>query len=499
MLGGRLPASVPPAYAELLQRLDRMDALTQSAYLLEWDQHTYMPPGGVPGRSRELSTISTLRHEIFTAPETVRLVERAEKEASGDDERAVLREVRHDLDRATKVPGSLVETIAKESSEAFPVWVEAKQKSRFALFQPRLERLIELRRRYAAHVDASKPPYEVLFHDYEPWIPIADARRNLAALREGLRPLIARAVERKAARPTTLKGAWPAEGQMAVARRVVEMLGYDFQHGRLDVSPHPFSVGNPFDARITTRFEPDDPTQGLLAAIHEAGHAMYMQGLPKDKQGSPLGDARDLVVHESQSRLWENHVGRSREFWERALPLLRETFPNAVPGVTAEQAWRVVNHVEPTLIRVYADELTYHMHIALRFDLELDLVEGRLHAREVPQAWNDRMQKDLGVTPPDDAQGCLQDMHWSTGSFGYFPTYSLGSMLAAQLHASFERATRAPPTDYRALKAWLLENVHQHGKRYKTGELIERATGQPLSPEPFLQYARAKYATVWGE
>ena len=284
---------------------------------------------------------------------------------------------------------------------------------------------------------------------------------------------------------------------MALAKRVVAMLGYDFERGRLDVSPHPFSSGNPYDARITTRFEPRSPLPGLLAAIHEAGHAMYMLGLPKEWFGTPLGDARDLVVHESQSRLWENHVGRSLPFWEQVLPMVREEFPGALAGVTVDQAWRAVNHVQPSLIRVYADELTYHMHVALRFEIEEALVSGQLRMSEVPSAWNDLMEKYLGIRPKNDAEGCLQDMHWSTGSFGYFPTYSLGSMLSAQLHAAFQRQTRASPTDYAALQAWLVEHVHKHGKRYKTMDLIERATGSTLTPEPFLAYAKDKYARVW--
>lgn len=483
---------MPSAYAQLLARLDRIDALGQAAAHLGWDQHTYMPPGGVPARSREVSTLSALRHELFTAPETTRLLAEAEKAAVEDEARAVLREVRHEHDRAVKVPGRLVEELSRETSEAFPVWVKAKQTNDPKLFEPRLTRLLELRREYAGHVDASKPAYEVLFNDYEPWIPLEEARQNLSRLRDGLRPLIQRAAERGAVKPTTFHGKWDTEKQMVLAKRLVSMLGYDFQHGRLDLSPHPFSTGNPFDARITTRFEEDDITPGLLAAIHETGHALYMLGLPKDKQGTPLGDARDLVVHESQSRLWENHVGRSDAFWEQALPLVRETFPGTLKGVTTDDAWRAVNHVEPSFIRVYADELTYHMHIALRFDIERELVEGRMTAREVSSAWNDRMQKDLGITPPDDARGWLQDMHWSSGSFGYFPTYSLGSILASQLYAEYGRRSRAPPSDHAALLAWLRENVHRHGKRFRTEELIERATGKPLAPDDFLAYAKAK-------
>lgn len=487
---------MPSAYESLLARLQRVSALGQSLAHLEWDQHTYMPAGGVPARSQEMSVLSSLAHELFTSAETGRLLAQAEKEETDDERRAVLRETRWGYDRATLVPQALVEEMTRTAAEAFPVWAQARQKSDFAVFRPHLERLVELRRRYAQHINANAPAYEVLFNDYEPWIPLADARRNLAGLREGLRPLIAKAADRAAPAPTVFDGAWPADRQHAFAQRVVAMLGYEFEHGRLDVSPHPFSTGNPYDARITTRYDERSPVTGLLAAIHETGHALYTQGLPKTTLGTPLSEARDLVVHESQSRLWENHVGRSLPFWEQVLPLMREHY-GAPRAATPEEAWRAVNHVAPTFIRVDADELTYHMHIALRFEVEEALVSGATTVREVPSVWNDRMQKYLGIRPPDDARGCLQDMHWSGGAFGYFPTYSLGSMLSAQLHQAYQRATRAAPTDHKALREWLRENVHRHGKRYKTGELVERATGAPLTPEPFLAYAREKYSQVW--
>lgn len=485
------------AYDPLLARVKQMDAIKQSLYMLEWDQHTYMPPGGVPARSQEIGVLSTLRHELLTSPETTRLLSQAERETKEDEGRiAVLREVRWEHDRATLVPTSLVEEHSREASVALPAWVEAKAKNDFSTFRPHLERLVEIRRKYAAFVDKDAPAYAVLFNDYEPTIPLDDARRILTRLREGLRPLIAEAAQRKAQKPTVFDGVWPADKQMQLCKRIVEMLGYDWVHGRLDISPHPFTAGNQYDSRITTRFEASTPTTGLLGAIHEAGHAFYQLGLPKAEFGTPLGDARDLVVHESQSRLWENHVGRSLPFWEKALPIFRETFGGA-PHANAEQCWRAVNHVEPTLIRVYADELTYHMHIALRFEIEEALVTGKLQVKEVPEAWNDLMQKYLGIRPPDDASGCLQDMHWSGGTFGYFPTYSLGSILSAQLYASYQKQTSAPPADYPALKHWLVENVHKHGKRYKTLDLVQRATGATLGPDAFLAYAKHKYARVW--
>ena len=484
------------AYAALTERLRRMTALRDAAEMLSWDQHTMMPPGGTEARAAQLSALSATQHELLASPETGRLLAEAEREETDPERAAVLRETRVAYDRATRVPMALVERLSLAQTRGFEAWVEARRASDFSKFQPYLAELVELRRQYARHVDPDAPAYEALFQDYEPWIPLEEARRNLRELREGLRPLVDRVRRSPPEEPKTFHGTWPAAQQHALSRDVVEMLGYDFGRGRLDTSPHPFSAGGAYDARITTRWEEDSPLQGLLASIHEAGHAMYMQGLSKEHMGTPLGDARDLVVHESQSRLWENHVGRSPGFWRRVLPMMRERFPGAVEGVTAEEAWRAANHVEPSLIRVYADEVTYHMHIALRFELEEALFSGALTVDETPHRWNETMRRDLGVTPPDDAQGVLQDMHWSSGSFGYFPTYSLGSMLSAQLMDAYVRQGH-DPDDCPALLRWLQENVHRHGKRYKTGELVERATGGPLAPAAFLRYAREKYEKVW--
>lgn len=484
------------AYARLVERVQRLTGLRDAAEILAWDQQTHMPPGGTPARAAQLAALSASMHDLLSSPETGRLLKDAEKKETDADHLAVLREVRFAYDRATKVPAELVQDTAEAQANGFEAWADARRRSDYKSFQPHLERLLDLRRQYAQHVAPGVPAYEALFQDFEPWVGLAESRANLTKLRDGLRPLIRQARERGARTPTTFDGDWPVEKQAELCRRAVAMLGYDFHRGRLDVSPHPFSAGGAHDARITTRYDPKAPLAALLGAIHEAGHAMYMQGLPAEHMGTPLGDARDLIVHESQSRLWENNVGRSLPFWRKMLPILREVFPGALPRATPEDAWRAASHVEPTLIRVEADELTYHLHVALRFEIEEAMVAGRLPLDEVPHKWNDIMQRDLGVTPPDDAHGCLQDMHWSSASFGYFPTYSLGSMLSAQLMAAYERAGGASD-DYGALLTWLRANVHSQGKRWKTNDLIERATGKPLSPDDFLRYANEKYAKVW--
>lgn len=489
------------AYDDLVRRLLRISALRESSALLQWDQETHMPPGGTEARALQLSGLSAFAHELFTAPELGRALAQAEKEETDEKHRALLREVRFAHERATRVPTELVESMSRATSRALSSWTHARAKSDFAAFRPILEEIVQLQRQYAAAIDPDVPPYEVLFKDYEPWIGLDETRRNLAQLRDGLKPLIRRAAD--APRPKDVfEGRWPKAQQMAFNVRVLEALGYDFQRGRLDVSAHPFSTGNVHDTRITTRYDESHPLGALLGVIHEFGHSLYTQGLPKEDFGTPLGDARDMAVHESQSRLWENHVGRSRGFWEHWLKPMQDAFPGQLAGATPEDAWRAANIVEPSFIRTEADELTYHMHIALRFEVEEALIAGKANVAEVPALWNERMQAYLGITPPDDAHGCLQDIHWSHGSFGYFPTYSLGSMLSAQLFAAFEKqhGPAAPAIrsgDCAPLRGWLRENVHRHGKRYKTNDLIERATGAPLTPKPFLAYANAKYGELW--
>ena len=478
-------------YAQLMERIKRMGALHDAAEILEWDQQVCMPPGGTEARAAQVAAISATMHEILTSPETGRLLAEAERAEGDEAHRAALRELRFAYDRETRVPVALVEKLSLAQSRGYEAWVEAKKASSFAAFAPALEELVRLKKEYAKHVEPDKPAYEALFRDYEPWIPLAEARRNLVELRAGIKPLVEKA-KRQPARPDPFAGHWPKEKQDALCRKVAAMIGYDFQRGRLDVSPHPFSAGGPHDARITTRWDESTPVSGLLGVVHEVGHATYMQGLPAEHMGTPLGEARDLVVHESQSRLWENHVGRSLPFWQKVAPMMRESFGRAP---SPEEAWRGVNLVEPSLIRVEADEITYHLHVALRLEIEEAIFADKLPIHEVPHRWNETVKRDLGLDVPDDARGCLQDMHWSTGSFGYFPTYSLGSLLSAQLMEAYARA--GPPDDYGALLAWLRANVHAHGKRYTTGDLVARATGRPLSPDAFLRYAKEKYARVW--
>src|SRR6056297_2323993 len=462
------------AYAELESRVERLTNINAGAGVLRWDQEVMMPEGGTPARAKQLSTLSSISHEELTDPEVGELLDELEAADLEEERAAVVREIRRKYDRATSVPTELVEEISETTANAHPIWTEAREEDDFETFAPTLEKLVELKREYAEHIDPDADPYEVLFAEYEPYLDIETADRVLTRLKEELVPLIDEVADSEADLATdAFSGEYPEDKQEAFVRDVLDELDYDFDRGRLDTAPHPFSSGTQFDARITTRFNEEDPIGALLSTVHEFGHATYTQGLPDEHYGTPLGESRDLSVHESQSRFWENHVGRSRAFWELMLPAMQEQFPQ-LEDVTVEEAYEAANQVyDDNLIRVEADELTYHMHIVVRFEIERDLVRGNVDVEDVPELWNDKYEEYLGVRPDSDAEGCLQDIHWSHGDFGYFPTYSLGSVLAAQLFDSAEDDIenldeKVAEGDFEPLHEWLTENVHRHGSRYTT-------------------------------
>ena len=492
-------------YEQFESRIERISNIGNAAGILRWDQEVVMPEGGTPARAKQLSTLSSLSHELLTEAETGELLETLEAEDLSEAQQAVVREVRRQYDRSTSVPQELVAEISETTSNAHPVWKEAKAEDDFSIFAPTLEKLVELKREYAAHIDPDADPYAVLFADYEPYIDLETAERVLERLREELVPLI-EAIGDSAVDLETdaFSGTFDDGDQEALARDVLDALGYDWDRGRLDTAPHPFSSGTQFDARVTTRFEEDDLLSSITSTIHEFGHANYTLGLPDYGYGTPLGEARDLSVHESQSRLWENHVGRSQAFWEHFLPTAAERFPSLEGAdVTPRAVYESANQVyDDNLIRVEADELTYHLHIVIRFEIERALISGDLAVEDVPDVWNDKYEQYLGVRPETDAEGCLQDIHWSHGSFGYFSTYSLGSVLAAQLYAAAEAdlgdlTPQIREGDFADLNGWLREHIHAHGKRYTTPELIERATGEELTAAPFLEYVRGKYGELY--
>ena len=497
-------ASAPDAYEALLDRVQRWNAVGSASGVLGWDQQVMMPEGGTPARSKQLSALSSVHHDMVTADETGELLNELDDADLTDEQAAVVREVRREYERADAVPVELVEEISETGSEALQAWEEAKAEDDFDEFAPYLEKHVELKREYAEHIDPDRDPYEVLFEEFEPCLSMERAESILAELREALVPMIEDIRESDVELAVdTFEGTFPEDEQEALSRDALELVGYDFDRGRLDVSSHPFTSGNQFDCRVTTRFDETDPLGAVGSTVHEFGHAQYNLGLPQEHFGTPLGTSRDLSVHESQSRLWENHVGRSEAFWREFLPVFQEHFPQTEEA-TVRDAYEAFNQVyEDNLIRVEADELTYHLHIVIRFEIERDLVRGDLDVEDVPGVWNDKYEEYLGIRPDTDSEGCLQDIHWSHGNFGYFPTYSLGSVMAAQLFEAAEAEiddldAKIAEGEFDDLHDWLGENVHRHGSRYETNELVKRATGEDFSADAFLDYVDEKYGELYG-
>ncbi|MFC7027378.1 carboxypeptidase M32 [Halomicroarcula sp. GCM10025324] len=491
---------VESTYEAFIDHVKRLHYVGDAGGVLQWDQQVMMPDAGTPARAKQSSAISTLHHELLTDDQLAGWLDELGDADLDAEQEAVVREVRRDHERAVRVPSDLVERLSEASSNALPVWKEAKADDDFDAFADTLREMVDLRREYAEAIDPDRDPYEVLFEEYEPYLGIDTAEAVLTTLREELVPLIDDIAASDVTLASPFEGTYDDDTQHALVEAALDTLGYDWDRGRLDTAPHPFSTGTQFDARVTTRFTPDDPLDALGSTIHEFGHATYTQGLPREEYGTPLGDNRDLSVHESQSRFWENHVGRSRPFWDLFAPTVNDHLGT---DATPREFYEAANEVyDDNLIRVEADELTYHMHIVLRFEIERDLIRGDLEVEEVPQVWNDKMEQYLGVRPDTDAEGCLQDIHWTNGAIGYFPTYSLGSVLAAQLahHVDadvddFDGTVRAG--EFGPIHEWLTEHIHRHGARYTTDDLIEEATGEAFSADYFVEYADEKYRDLY--
>jgi carboxypeptidase Taq len=492
--------STMSAYDDLLDRYRRYANLGNAAMLLNWDQQVTMPDGGAPARAQQSAALSAVRHEQFTDDETGRLLDAVAMDELDDAEAAVVREVRREYERNAEVPTELVDDLTQLQSEAQETWQAAKRDDDFEAFAPALVELRDLHRERASHIDPGKPAYEVMFEDGEPYLPLERVESVFDELREGLVPLIEDIRESDAAVAWPFEGEYEHDTQEALSRDVLDFLGYDWDRGRLDTAPHPFMSGTQYDARITTRFRDDDPLDALTATVHEFGHATYQLGLRDDAYATPLGEPRSSGVHESQSRFYENHVGRTKPFWQANRDRFVEHFPRH-DDVSARDLWEAANKVHPdNRIRVEADELTYHMHIILRCEIDRAFVEGDLAVDEIPRVWDEKMDEYLGVVPESDRDGCLQDIHWSYG-FAGFQNYTVGSVLAAQLdHAMREDLlvdALVRDGDLEPIHDWLEAHVHRHGRRYTTPELIEEATGEPLTAEYFLDYVTEKYTDLY--
>jgi carboxypeptidase Taq len=496
------------AYQELIQRSREQSLLGSCAELLAWDEETYMPRAGAAHRGNQQALLAGLHHEQATDPrlgELLRVVESSSLVADPLSPEAVnVRELRRGYDRLTRVPRKLVEELARTTSLAQREWVVARQEGDFALFRPWLDKIVTLKRREAEAIGYETVPYDALLDEHEPGARCADLAVLFDTLRRGLLPLIAEITD-SGHKPdvSILRRDYALDRQRTFGEMTAAAIGFDFQRGRLDTATHPFSTSiGPGDCRITTRYNTQHFSDAFFCILHEAGHGLYEQGLDPAHHGTPMGEVGSLAVHESQARLWENTVGRRRSFWEHFFPLARQVFHDALGDVSLESFHRAINYVEPSLTRVTADEVTYNLHILARFELEQALIAGELKAADLPVAWNEAYRRYLGITARNDVEGCLQDGHWASGLVGYFPTYTLGNVFAAQLFAAARTTVgdldeQFGHGDFGGLLGWLRDKVHRHGSRFRAAQLMERATGSPPDPRPFLESLRRKYGELY--
>ncbi len=494
-----------PAYRELIDRYREKCLLDSAAGVLGWDERTYLPPKGSAFRADQMALLAKLSHEKLTHQRLGELLGQLEGSRLDDDAAVNVREIRRVYDRAVKMPARLVEELARTTTRAQNVWQEARKNNDFPAFAPWLDKLVSLKREEAQAVGYRESPYDALLDEYEPGATARAITQVFAELRAELVPLVSAITSAtRQPRKDVLNREFPVDRQQLFGQSAAAAIGFDFAAGRLDVTAHPFCSGiGPGDCRLTTRYAPREFNMALFGTLHEAGHGIYEQGLSADHFGTPLGQAVSLGIHESQSRLWENQVGRSRPFWEHFYPRLRQAFPGTLDEVPLDDWLFALNAVARSFIRVEADEATYNLHIILRFELEQALMTGDLKPADAAGAWKEKFKSFFDLTPPDDARGVLQDIHWSMGGLGYFPTYTLGNLYAAQFMQTARRDLPALEDDFRhgdftRLKTWLNEHIHRHGQRYRPAELCRQITGQDLSHRPLLEYLRAKYGSLYG-
>lgn len=489
------------ALAQLKSRLEDVHALDSLTMLLAWDQRTQMPPAGAPIRGRHQALLQRLSHEQLIDPAIGRLLDELEPVVASldpdSDDAALVRVARRRYDKAVRVPPELSAEMALAASAGAPAWLEAKATSDFERFLPALERNVELRHRYIECFEPRSEPYDVLLDDFEPEMETAEVRRIFDEIKPELVALIAELREREVD-DSFLQTQYPIEEQIALSREIIEMFGTRPGTWRVDPTEHPFAAGaGNDDIRITTHYYPDS-LESVFSTMHEYGHGLYEHQIPHRFASLPIGTGASLGLHESQSRLWENLVGRSLPFWRFFYPRLQRAFPSQLGAVDLDRFTAGVNKVQPSLIRIRADEVTYGMHVILRFELEQEIVNGRIELRDLPEAWNQKMHDYLGVEVPDDAHGVLQDVHWSAGQIGYFSTYLLGTVMSVQI---WEKAAddlgdlddRLERGDFAPLREWLGENVHAHGAKFTPQETLQRATGATIDAKPYLAYLRSKY------
>lgn len=499
-----LTKSSQELYGEYTARMQKIADVKYSAAVLQWDQETYLPPKGAEFRARQLATLSEIAHEWFTTPQFGQLLEelQARQDLADDQQRNVALSL-EDYNKQKKFTPAFVRRLSEAGSRCFHTWLQARTANSFALFSPELQNMVELKKEEAALAGYEQHPYNALLDQYEKGATVSLLDKVFTEVRQPLRDLLNRISGGRPVDDQFLRGNYPKQQQWDFGMQLIRQLGFDFEAGRQDLSEHPFTTNfNSLDVRITTRVDEQDFANMTWSCIHETGHALYEQGLPAEYYGLPLGEYASLGIHESQSRLWENNIGRSYEWWQTVYPRLQAVFPKQLDAVSLEKFHKGINKVQPALIRTEADEVSYHFHVMIRYELEKRLIEGSLSVDEIPAWWNEHYAAWLGVTVPDDKRGCLQDVHWSHGSFGYFPTYSLGSFYAAQFFAAAKDQVPGLQEsigrgDTTPLLNWLRENIHRWGRRYTSEELCRKATGKNLDIGYFMQYLLDKYDNIY--
>lgn len=493
---------------DLKNRLVDVNDLNAASAVLNWDQTTYMPPGGAQARARQIALLQQLAHEKFTDSAIGKLLDElspyAESLPYDSDDASLVRVTRRDYDKAVKIPPSFTAEFANHAAATYQAWTTARPANNFAALRPNLEKTLDLSRRMADFFPGYDHIADPLIDYADYGMKAADIRRIFAQLREQLVPLVQAITAQPIADNSCLHQNFPEDRQLAFGLEIIKRYGYDFERGRQDKTHHPymtkFSLG---DVRITTHVKENDLGDALFSTLHETGHALYEQGICMDYEGTPLAGGTSSGVHESQSRLWENLVGRSRGFWEFFYPSLQVVFPDQLTSVSLDTFYRAINKVQRSLIRIDADEVTYNLHIMIRFELELQLLEGTLEVRRLPETWHERYRADLGIAAPDDRDGVMQDVHWYSGAVGgAFQGYTLGNILSAQFYEAALQAHPEIPGEIRqgefpTLHGWLKDNIYRHGSKYTASELVERITGGPMRIEPYINYLRTKYGELY--
>ena len=505
--GGAARTSAQARLAELKRRLLEQSDLGSASAVLGWDQATYMPKGGAAARARQGATLSRLVHEMFTDPSMGKLIDGLQDYAASlpyaSDDASMIRIVRRDYEKATKVPSDFVARWSEHASTAYDVWTRARPANDFAAMRPLLEKSLDFSRKLADYMGPYEHIADPLIDGPDEGMTVASVRALFDELRAELVPIVRAIAEQPVADDSCLRQTFPEPKQLEFGLLPIKRFGYDFDRGRLDKTHHPFCTKfSSGDVRITTRVKENDLSDALFSTLHEAGHAMYEQGVDPRLEGTSLGSGTSAGVHESQSRLWENVVGRSRGFWEYFYPKLRDAFPDQFSGVPLETFYRAINKVERSLIRTDADEVTYNLHVMLRFDLELQMLEGRLKIKDLPAAWRARFKADFGIEPPDDRDGCLQDVHWCGGIGGSFQGYTIGNILSAQFYAAARKAhpeidEELARGEFATLHDWLKKRLYRHGRKFPPNEIVKRATGKPMTIAPYMTYLRTKYGELY--